>query len=146
MIGFRYYHIVLSSDRVIAINQEVNGFMLDPSIGEFVLTDPNMKIPSKGKIYSLNEGYERKWEPAIAEFVKNKKHGPKPYSQRYIGSMVADVHRTIKYGGVFLYPKTADAPNGKLRVLYEVSLLFNFVYVEFKQEVSDCSASQWPTF
>jgi len=104
---------------VIGINKAVNGFMLDPSIGEFVLTDPNMKIPSKGKIYSLNEGYEKKWEPAIYDFVRSKKEGPKSYSMRYIGSMVADVHRTIKYGGIFLYPKTADAPKGKLRVLYE---------------------------
>lgn len=85
---------------------------------QFVLTDPKMKIPQRGKIYSLNEGYENKWSPAIKEYVKSKKEG-KPYGARYIGSMVADVHRTIKYGGVFLYPSTADAPNGKLRVLYE---------------------------
>lgn len=104
---------------VVAINNEVNGFMLDPSIGEFVLTDANMKIPSRGKIYSLNEGYENKWSPAVLEYVKSKKEGKKPYGARYIGSMVADVHRTIKYGGVFLYPATADNPNGKLRVLYE---------------------------
>merc|ERR1712051_949768 len=104
---------------VISVNNEVNGFMLDPAIGEFVLTDPNMKIPSRGKIYSINEGYENKWEPAILEYVKSKKVGPKPYGARYIGSMVADVHRTIKYGGVFMYPKTTDAPKGKLRVLYE---------------------------
>jgi len=104
---------------VISVNNEVNGFMLDPAIGEFVLTDPNMKIPARGKIYSINEGYEKKWEPAIYEYVKSKKEGKKPYGARYIGSMVADVHRTIKYGGIFLYPKTEDAPNGKLRVLYE---------------------------
>jgi fructose-1,6-bisphosphatase I len=104
---------------VISVNKGVNGFMLDPSIGEFVLTDANMTIPNRGKIYSLNEGYERKWEPPVLEYVKSKKEGPKPYGARYIGSMVADVHRTIKYGGIFLYPKTADSPNGKLRVLYE---------------------------
>merc|ERR1712018_910220 len=104
---------------VISVNKEVNGFMLDPSIGEFVLTDPKMTIPKRGKIYSINEGYENKWEPAILEYVKSKKEGRKPYGARYIGSMVADVHRTIKYGGIFIYPKTADAPNGKLRVLYE---------------------------
>lgn len=104
---------------VLAVHGSVNGFMLDPSIGEFVLTDPNMRIPSKGKIYSLNEGYEKKWEPAIYKFIRSKKEGDKPYSMRYIGSMVADVHRTIKYGGIFLYPKTSDAPKGKLRMLYE---------------------------
>jgi fructose-1,6-bisphosphatase I len=103
---------------VISLNKEVNGFMLDPSIGEFVLTDPNMRIKSRGKIYSLNEGYEKKWEPAVQEYVRSKKEGV-PYGARYIGSMVADVHRTIKYGGIFIYPSTADSPNGKLRVLYE---------------------------
>jgi fructose-1,6-bisphosphatase I len=104
---------------VISINKQVNGFMLDPSIGEFVLTDPDMRIPTRGKIYSLNEGYENKWEPAVKEYVKSKKEGSKPYGARYIGSMVADVHRTIKYGGIFIYPSTADSPQGKLRVLYE---------------------------
>lgn len=104
---------------VIALNDQVNGFMLDPSIGEFVLTDPHMTIPARGKIYSINEGYENKWEPAVYEYVKSKKVGPKAYGARYIGSMVADVHRTIKYGGIFLYPQTEDAPTGKLRVLYE---------------------------
>ncbi len=92
--------------------------MLDPAIGEFVLTDRQMVIPKRGKYYSINEGYENKWAPAIKEYVKSKKEG-KPYGARYIGSMVADVHRTIKYGGIFMYPATADAPNGKLRVLYE---------------------------
>jgi len=101
--------------------KSVNGFMLDPSIGEFVLTDPDMKIPVKGKgIYSLNEGYYHKWiDAGVRKYVDFKKQGPKPYSSRYIGSMVADVHRTIKYGGVFIYPRTTDSPNGKLRILYE---------------------------
>jgi len=103
---------------VLSTGHGVNGFMLDPSIGEFVLTDPGMTIKPRGKIYSINEGYEEKWEPAIREYVKSKKQG-KPYGGRYIGSMVADVHRTLKYGGIFMYPATADAPNGKLRVLYE---------------------------
>merc|ERR1711971_1057606 len=82
---------------VLSTGHGVNGFMLDPSIGEFVLTDPDMRCKPRGKIYSINEGYE----------------------ERYIGSMVADVHRTLKYGGIFMYPATAEAPNGKLRVLYE---------------------------
>ena len=80
-----------------------------------------MKILKKGKIYSLNEGYEKKWELAVYKFVRSKKEADKPYSMRYIGSMVADVHRTIKYGGIFLYPKTADAPKRKLHILYEVN-------------------------
>lgn len=102
---------------VISTGNGVNGFMLDPSIGEFVLTDPNMQIKEKGKIYSLNEGYANLWDPAVSEFVKGKK--AKKAGARYIGSMVADVHRTIKYGGIFMYPATADSPKGKLRLLYE---------------------------
>merc|ERR1712203_1179786 len=65
-----------------------------------------------------HEGYEERWDPAVKEYVKSKKQG-KAYGGRYIGSMVADVHRTLKYGGIFMYPATAEAPNGKLRVLYE---------------------------
>lgn len=102
---------------VISTGDGVNGFMLDPSIGEFVLTDPGMKIKEKGKIYSLNEGYANLWDPAVAEYVLGKK--AKKAGARYIGSMVADVHRTIKYGGIFMYPATADSPKGKLRLLYE---------------------------
>jgi len=103
---------------VLSAGHGVHGFMLDPSIGEFVLTDPNMTVKPRGKIYSINEGYEEAWSPAVKEYVKSKKQG-KPYGGRYIGSMVADVHRTLKYGGIFMYPQTASAPNGKLRVLYE---------------------------
>jgi len=104
---------------VLSAGHGVNGFMLDPSIGEFVLTDPDMKIKPRGKIYSINEGYEEHWSPAVLEYVKSKKQGSNPYGGRYIGSMVADVHRTLKYGGIFMYPATASNPNGKLRVLYE---------------------------
>merc|ERR1711963_1030309 len=103
---------------VLSTGHGVNGFMLDPSIGEFVLTDPDMKVKSRGKIYSINEGYEERWGTAVKEYVKSKKQG-KAYGGRYIGSMVADVHRTLKYGGIFMYPATADNPNGKLRVMYE---------------------------
>merc|ERR1711862_826134 len=103
---------------VLSAGHGVNGFMLDPSIGEFVLTDPGMTCKPRGKIYSINEGYEEHWEDAVKEYVK-KKMGSNPYGGRYIGSMVADVHRTLKYGGIFMYPSTADAPSGKLRVMYE---------------------------
>ncbi|XP_065337737.1 fructose-1,6-bisphosphatase 1 [Cloeon dipterum] len=106
---------------VLSTGRGVNGFMLDPAIGEFVLTDPNMTVPSRGKIYSINEGYAHLWEPAVAEYVASKKDPArgKPYGARYVGSMVADVHRTLKYGGIFMYPATKDAPKGKLRLLYE---------------------------
>lgn len=106
---------------VLGLGAGVNGFMLDPAIGEFILTDPDMKIKPRGKIYSINEGYASSWDPAVKEYVESKKFPKtgKPYGARYIGSMVADVHRTLKYGGIFMYPASKDAPNGKLRLLYE---------------------------
>ncbi|OWR49727.1 fructose-1,6-bisphosphatase 1 [Danaus plexippus] len=99
----------------------VNGFMYDPSIGEFILTDPNMRIPEKGKIYSINEGYAAEWSEGLKSYIEEKKRPKtgKAYGARYVGSMVADVHRTIKYGGIFMYPATTSAPKGKLRLLYE---------------------------
>ncbi len=102
---------------VLATNNGVNGFMLDPSIGEFVLTLPNMRIKEKGNIYSINEGYTALWNEATKEYVQNKKfpNQGKAYGARYVGSMVADVHRTLVYGGIFCYPATKDSPNGKLR-------------------------------
>ncbi|XP_046966751.1 fructose-1,6-bisphosphatase 1 [Vanessa cardui] len=99
----------------------VNGFMYDPSLGEFILTDPNMRIPDKGKIYSINEGYAAEWSEGLKNYIEEKKRPKtgKAYGARYVGSMVADVHRTIKYGGIFMYPATQSAPKGKLRLLYE---------------------------
>uniref|UniRef100_A0A7E4ZSF5 Fructose-1,6-bisphosphatase isozyme 2 n=1 Tax=Panagrellus redivivus TaxID=6233 RepID=A0A7E4ZSF5_PANRE len=107
---------------VLSTGHGVNGFQLDPSIGEFILTNPNMECPKKGKIYSLNEGYAKKWSKGVSEYVRTRKfpeEGKSAMGQRYVGSMVADVHRTILNGGIFLYPATTDAPNGKLRLLYE---------------------------
>ncbi|KAG8194849.1 hypothetical protein JTE90_017282 [Oedothorax gibbosus] len=106
---------------VLSIGGPVNGFMLDPAIGEFVLTDPDIRIKPRGKIYSLNEGYAALWDKAVAEYVQSKKNptSGKPYGARYIGSMVADVHRTLKYGGIFMYPATTESPKGKLRLMYE---------------------------
>lgn len=97
----------------------VNGFMLDPSIGEFILSDRDMRIPTRGKIYSINEGYAEEWDEGVKEYVASKKDASKgkPYGARYVGSMVADVHRTIKYGGIFLYPATASSPNGKVNIV-----------------------------
>ncbi|XP_034833132.1 fructose-1,6-bisphosphatase 1 [Maniola hyperantus] len=99
----------------------VNGFLYDPSIGEFILTDPSMRIPDKGKIYSINEGYAAEWSEGLKNYIEEKKRPKtgKAYGARYVGSMVADVHRTIKYGGIFMYPATTTAPKGKLRLLYE---------------------------
>lgn len=107
---------------VVSTGCGVNGFQLDPTIGEFILTDKIMSVKKRGKIISCNEGYAKYWDPAITEYV-NKKKFPEgdipPYSCRYIGSMVADVHRTIKYGGIFLYPGNSKSPEGKLRLQYE---------------------------
>lgn len=106
---------------VLTIGKEVNGFTYDPAIGEFILTERNIRIPERGNIYSINEGHESNWDDAMKEYIHSKKYPKegKPYSARYVGSMVADVHRTIKYGGIFLYPATKTHPSGKLRLLYE---------------------------
>ncbi|CAJ0609305.1 unnamed protein product [Cylicocyclus nassatus] len=107
---------------VLSTGRGVNGFTLDPTLGEFILTHPKMQIPSKGKYYSINEGYAKQWPKGLAEYVHTRKFpedGKKGMALRYVGSMVADVHRTLLYGGIFLYPATADAPEGKLRYLYE---------------------------
>lgn len=106
---------------VLSLGNGVNGFTYDPSIGEFILTDINMRIPDQGKIYSINEGYQYLWDDSVKQYIESKKDPAKgkPYGARYVGSMVADVHRTIKYGGIFLYPATSQNPSGKLRLLYE---------------------------
>ncbi|TRY89566.1 hypothetical protein DNTS_025284 [Danionella cerebrum] len=100
----------------------LNFFMLDPAIGEFILTDRNVKIKKKGKTYSLNEGYAKYFDPAVNDYLKHKKYpedGSAPYGARYVGSMVSDIHRTIAYGGIFMYPANEKSPKGKLRLLYE---------------------------
>jgi fructose-1,6-bisphosphatase I len=102
----------------------VHGFTLDPSIGEFLLSHPNMMIPSPGeRIYSVNEGNYRKWSEPQKRFIDHLKgldgSVTRPYTSRYVGSMVADVHRSLLYGGIFMYPADADNPRGKLRLLYE---------------------------
>ncbi|XP_006981786.1 fructose-1,6-bisphosphatase 1 [Peromyscus maniculatus bairdii] len=107
---------------VLAMDCGVNCFMLDPAIGEFIMVDKDVKIKKKGNIYSINEGYAKDFDPAIAEYVQRKKFPPDnsaPYGARYVGSMVADVHRTLVYGGIFLYPANKKSPSGKLRLLYE---------------------------
>jgi fructose-1,6-bisphosphatase I len=101
----------------------VNGFTLDPSIGEFCLSHPNLKIPKDGTIYSINEGNYVHFPDGVKQYIKycqvEDKATLRPYTSRYIGSMVADIHRSIIKGGVFIYPTTSSAPNGKLRLMYE---------------------------
>lgn len=101
----------------------VHGFTLDPSIGEFLLSHENIQIPKRGKIYSVNEGNYKWWDPGMKKYIKylqeEDKATSRPYSARYIGSLVADVHRTLLYGGIFAYPGDSRNPNGKLRLMYE---------------------------
>ncbi|MGH7540455.1 MAG: class 1 fructose-bisphosphatase [Gemmatimonadota bacterium] len=105
----------------------VHGFTLDPSIGEFLLSHPEMRIPDPGrKIYSINEGYFTKWtegQQRLVRRLRGEEEGAEPFSARYVGSMVADFHRTLLYGGIFMYPGTRAKPEGKLRLLYEVAPL-----------------------
>ena len=143
-----------SCNLVLSCGQGVDGFTLDEvrsfitflrqrtnrqSLGEFILTHPEIKIPSRGKIYSFNEGNSQHFYPPTNEYLNSIKFpsNNKPYSARYIGSMVADVHRTLLYGGIFGYPDDKKSKDGKLRMLYEafpmsflieqVSLLFTFL-------------------
>lgn len=102
----------------------VHGFTLDPSIGEFLLSHPNMRIPAPGqRIYSVNEGNYLNWSEGQRRFIDHLKgldgENDRPFSSRYVGSMVADVHRTLLYGGIFMYPADRKNTNGKLRLLYE---------------------------
>ncbi|KAK2733162.1 Fructose-1,6-bisphosphatase [Myotisia sp. PD_48] len=100
----------------------VNGFTLDNALGEFILTHPDMRIPIKRSIYSVNEGNSMYWEEWVKSYFQDLKFpqdGGKPYSSRYIGSMVADAYRTLLYGGIFAYPADSKSPKGKLRILYE---------------------------
>jgi len=105
----------------------VSEFTLDPGIGEFILSTENIEIPDRGTIYSVNEGYYQSWPQGLKKYVKycqeEKFDDKRPYSARYIGSMVADVHRTLHKGGIFIYPDSTTYPNGKLRLMYECNPL-----------------------
>ena len=101
----------------------VHGFTLDPSLGEFLLSHENIRTPARGKIYSINEGNVHRWDAGTRRYIEYVKEDRKdrghPYSLRYIGSLVADFHRNLMKGGIFLYP----GPKGKLRLLYEAAPL-----------------------
>ena len=101
----------------------VNGFTYDPSLGLFILSHPNMKMPFEGKYYSINEGQYLKFPEGVKKFIKfcqeEDKATGRPYSSRYIGSLVSDFHRNLLKGGIYIYPSTKSHPNGKLRLLYE---------------------------
>ena len=99
----------------------VNGFTYEPSLGEYFLSHPNMKIPEDGKIYSINEGSANSFSQPIKDYVQYCKD--KNYTARYIGSLVADFHRNLLKGGIYIYPATAKDPTGKLRLMYECNAL-----------------------
>jgi fructose-1,6-bisphosphatase I len=108
---------------VYATRLGVNGFTLEPSVGEFCLSHKDMKCPEKGKIYSVNQGNTNKFDDKLKAYLEycmeEDKESGRPYSHRYIGSMVADLHRTLIKGGLFMYPADNKNPNGKLRLIYE---------------------------
>eukprot|EP00020_Sapocribrum_chincoteaguense_P007141 CAMPEP_0170745510 /NCGR_PEP_ID=MMETSP0437-20130122/8331_1 /TAXON_ID=0 /ORGANISM="Sexangularia sp." /LENGTH=345 /DNA_ID=CAMNT_0011084233 /DNA_START=28 /DNA_END=1065 /DNA_ORIENTATION=- len=107
---------------VLTIGSGVDGFTLDPTTGEFVLTHPAITMPEYRAVYSVNEGNSVHWHDDVKEYVASCKAGPKPQSLRYVGSMVADVHRTfVCGGGSFMYPADKKSKNGKLRLLYEAN-------------------------
>jgi len=122
-------YIIYGSSTILvyATKRGVNGFTLDPSVGEFCLSHPNIKCPESGRMYSVNHGNFFDYCEEVQKYIdacqkKNKTNGG-PYTQRYIGSMVSDVHRNLIKGGIFLYPPTKAKPNGKLRLLYECNPL-----------------------
>jgi len=112
---------------VYTTGQGVHGFTLDPTIGEFLLSHPDIRCPDVGQYYSVNESHWNKWSPGIQRTVAAFKNGDsgrvEAKNARYIGSLVADIHRNLMSGGVFLYPADKNAPQGKLRLLYEAAPL-----------------------
>lgn len=101
----------------------VHGFTLDPGVGEFILSHEDITIPERGCIYSINEANYRHWYPGTGLYIEKLKSADKPCTARYIGSLVADFHRNLLKGGVFLYPSDRKSRNGKLRLLYEANPL-----------------------
>ncbi|MEO9510900.1 MAG: class 1 fructose-bisphosphatase [Flavobacteriaceae bacterium] len=99
----------------------VNGFTLNPALGTFYLSHPNMEFPETGKIYSVNEGNYVHFPQGVKDYIKycQEEEGDRPYTSRYIGSLVSDFHRNMIKGGIYMYPKSSKASNGKLRLLYE---------------------------
>ncbi|CAL9729271.1 hypothetical protein MOUN0_G02718 [Monosporozyma unispora] len=123
MCGACYAMYGASTHLMLTMGDGIDGFTLDNNLGEFILTYPNLKIPDHRAIYSINEGNTYYWTPEIKSFIQSLKEpqedGSDPYVARYVGSMVADVHRTFLYGGLFSYPGDSKHPDGKLRLLYE---------------------------
>jgi fructose-1,6-bisphosphatase I len=111
---------------VYTTGQGVHGFTLDPSIGEFLLSHPNITVPDSGRYLSVNDSYEQLWDEGVRSLMRKYKgleDDRKPHSSRYVGSLVADFHRNLLGGGIFAYPSNRKSPHGKLRLLYEAAPL-----------------------
>ncbi|MCX7833043.1 MAG: class 1 fructose-bisphosphatase [Ignavibacteria bacterium] len=135
-------YVVYGSSTVLVYTagKGVHGFTLDPSAGEFLLSYENMQIPRKSKTYSVNEGNYNKWSKGMQKFIDYLKEKDdttgRPYTSRYVGSLVADFHRNLLYGGIFMYPADAKNPKGKLRLLYEANPL-SFIIEQAGGKASD---------
>lgn len=118
-------YVVYGSSTILvySVGNGVHGFTLDPAVGAYILSHPNMRMPEQGNYYSVNEAYCDAFPPRYSEYIDRLRSGVlgRNYSSRYIGSMVADFHRTLLKGGVFIYPPTSSNPSGKLRLLYEAN-------------------------
>ena len=118
-------YVIYGSSTVLvySVGNGVHGFTLDPSIGSYILTHENIRMPDQGDYYSINEAHSEKFGKVYSEYIKRLKGGVlgRNYSSRFVGSMVADFHRTLLRGGIFLYPANTDYPNGRLRLLYEAN-------------------------
>jgi fructose-1,6-bisphosphatase I len=115
-----------STMMVYTTGQGAHGFTLDPSIGEFLLSHPNIRIPEEGRYLSVNDSYEELWDDRVRSIMRHYKGlegGRKALSTRYVGSLVADFHRNLLGGGIFAYPANRKTPKGKLRLLYEANPL-----------------------
>ncbi len=103
----------------------VNGFTLEPSIGEFLLSHPDIQTPHEGTIYSINEGNYNTWDRGLKDYIKwvqmEDDDSGRPYTSRYIGSFVSDFHRNLIKGGIYIYPANTRSPSGKLRLMYEAN-------------------------
>ena len=122
-------YVIYGSSTVLVYTtgQGVHAFTLDPSVGEFLLSHENIQTPKRSKTFSVNEGNTNKWSPAVQKYIsylkENDPESGRPYSSRYVGSLVADFHRNLLYGGIFLYPADNKNKNGKLRLMYEANPL-----------------------
>lgn len=131
---------------VFTVGQGVHGFTLEPSIGEYLLSNENIRIPSRGKVYSVNEGNYHRWPAGTQKYLDSLKVQDKatgrPYSGRYSGCLVADVHRILLGGGIYLYPGETAKPEGKLRLMYEeIRLRWSWNRLEEKRRRGRCAFS-----